>query len=68
MLQGLEQGVELGELNARRQIARRQLQRRFHTILPDLETRIAGADEATLDAMLDRIVTAGSMEDFLRGL
>jgi flagellar biosynthesis/type III secretory pathway protein FliH len=66
--QGIERGIEQGELNARRQIARRQLQRRFNDVPAAVEARIEAADEQTLDTLLDRIVTAGSLEDLLAGI
>jgi len=56
------------QLNTQREIALRQIRRRFNATSPDLEERIATADSATLDRILDRIVLATSLEDFLTGL
>jgi hypothetical protein len=64
----IHEGIVEGGLRAKREIARRLIGRRFAAVPPAIEQRIAQADEATLDRLLDRVVLAHDLDELLAGL
>lgn len=65
---GREEGREEGELRAKREIVTRVARSKFGTIPDDLDTRLSGADVATLDRLVDRVVLVTTLDEFLEGL
>jgi hypothetical protein len=65
LIRGREEGLEQGALEARRQIARRLVLRRFSAVPADVENHITSASAETLDRMLDQIVTVSSVDELL---
>lgn len=61
---GMEQGLEQGLVRGKRETLLRQLRRRFGDLPPEAVARVeAIADEAELDACLDQILTAATLEE-----
>lgn len=58
----VEQGVEQGSLAHARQTLRRQLAQRFGSLPLSIDERIERADQVTLDAWLDRVLDAASLD------
>ncbi len=61
--QGLEQGLEKGRDEGKREALRRIVQARFGAAPEALERRIAEADRAALDQMLDRVSVVQAVDD-----
>jgi hypothetical protein len=61
--QGLERGIEQGRLVGKLDSIRHVARVRFGAVPDSLERRFAGADDAALDALLDRVLTAATVED-----
>jgi hypothetical protein len=65
--QGVEQsraeGMERGRAEEARVLLRRYLERRFGTVPPALEERMADSDADTLTALFDRALSAAAIED-----
>ncbi len=60
---GRKEGRKEGEVKARRETLLRQLRKRFRAVPPDTLERIeATEDIKQLDAWLDRVVTASTLE------
>jgi len=59
---GLEQGLEQGHADERRDLVRRAVLRRFGSLPPALEARIAGADPADLTTLFDQVLVATSLD------
>jgi hypothetical protein len=51
-------------MQGQRKTLLRQLRLRFGEVPETLVAQVQAADEATLDTMLDRVVTASSIEEF----
>jgi hypothetical protein len=62
---GIEQGVAKGRLEGEREMLRRYLTRRFDTIPPALDRRIAAAGSDELTTMFDQAVSATTMDEML---
>ena len=62
MQKGLPQGLQQGEAR----LLARQLQLKFGTLRPDVLQRLAEADEPTLLAWSERLLTANRLDDVLR--
>ena len=62
---GRDEGLREGALHAKATTLRRQLAQRFGSVPVAAEERIRAAEEAQLDAWLDRILTAKSVEEVL---
>ena len=60
---GLERGKQEGRLEGKQATFSRLARARFGPLPAALETRIATSDEATLDAILDRVITVATVED-----
>ena len=60
---GVERGKQEGRLEGKQAMLRRQAYARFGALPDAVEARIATADEATLDAMGDRVIVAATVED-----
>jgi hypothetical protein len=60
----MEQGVQQGILQAKREVVARLVRNRFGRPPADVEALVAGADVETLDRLLDRVVEARNLEDF----
>jgi hypothetical protein len=58
-----EQGIEQGATQGRREMLRRYLERRFGTIPPALDRRIAAAGSEELTTMFDQAVSAGTIDE-----
>ena len=63
--QGLTQGVAQGRTEARIEIILKVLMLRFGLLTADLETRVRGAQDEQLDAVIERMLTAQSLEEAL---
>jgi len=63
---GLEQGLEQGRSLALAQTLARQLSQRFGPLCPAVQTTLASATEADLNAWLDGIFEAVSVEALLQ--
>lgn len=63
MAQGLAQGKTEGATRGKADAVVRLLEKRFGPVEAALEARVHDADEATLDAILDRLLTAASARD-----
>jgi flagellar biosynthesis/type III secretory pathway protein FliH len=61
--QGLTEGLIKGREEGKRAALRRIVERRFGVLPETLAARIAQADETTLDALLDRAITATSVDE-----
>lgn len=57
------QGRAEGELKGMRRVLLRQLHARFQSVSAEIESRIASASEADLEAWTDRVLSAGTIED-----
>jgi len=64
--QGLQQGIQQGLQQGEARLLARQLQLKFGTLSPDMLQRLADADEPTLLAWSERLLTANRLEDVLR--
>ena len=64
--QGLQQGIQQGLQQGEARLLARQLQLKFGTLSPDMLQRLAEADEPTLLAWSERLLTANRLEDVLR--
>ena len=60
---GVERGKQEGRLEGKQAMLRRQAHARFGALPDAVEAKIAAADEATLDAMADRVIVAATVED-----
>jgi flagellar biosynthesis/type III secretory pathway protein FliH len=65
MQQGLQQGIQQGLQQGEARLLARQLQLKFGTLPPDVLQRLAEADEPTLLAWSERLLTANRLEDVL---
>ena len=63
--EGLRQGLREGVTKGKAATLRRQLAQRFGSVPAAAEQRIREAEEAQLDAWLDRILSAKSVEEVL---
>jgi hypothetical protein len=61
--EGIVQGRQEGQVEGKRAALRRLVERRFGTPPPALEGRIAAADEAALDTLFDRAITAEAVTE-----
>jgi len=68
MQRGREQGILQDALAAKRDVASRLTRARFGGLPTQVETRLSTADADTLDRLLDRVVLAGSVDEFLADL
>ncbi len=68
MQRGREQGILQGTLEAKRGVVSRQVRARFGALPAQVEIRLSTADADTLDRLLDRVVLAGSVDEFLADL
>jgi len=64
----LQRGREQGALNVKREVVVRQASARFGAVPADLDERLAGADDATLDQLLARVVQAASLDELMGDL
>ena len=64
--EGLHQGIQQGLQQGEARLLARQLQLKFGTLPPDVLQRLAEADEPTLLAWSERLLTANRLEDVLR--
>ncbi|HWE61511.1 MAG TPA: hypothetical protein VHB98_07355, partial [Chloroflexota bacterium] len=60
----LEQGLEQGALQARREVLEQLILARFGSVPSPLADRIATADRETLDRLLNRVALASSIDEF----
>jgi len=65
---GLQAGLAEGEQRAKRAMVRRAAQAHFGAVPQQLEQRIADADGATLELLLDRVVLAPNLDQLLADL
>lgn len=63
--QGVERGIEKGIEQGKRDMLRRAFLTKFGAVSDAVTTRIEGATGAELDALLDRLLTAASLDDVL---
>ena len=68
LLQGIERGREEGALLTKREVAAHLAQARFGDLSADLQARIARADSASLDTVLDRLLRVESVAGLLAAL
>ena len=61
--EGRLEGKQEGRLEGKQAMLRRQAHARFGALPDAVEAKIAAADEATLDAMADRVIVAATVED-----
>lgn len=61
----IEQGRELGDLNALRRVLRLQLTSRFGPLSAEFETRLNAADSERLELAVSRVLTAAHPADVL---
>ncbi len=66
--QGIEQGREQGTLRAKHEIVVRLASNRFGALPDDAQTRLAAADGAALDRLLDRLLQTNTLDEWLAGL
>ena len=67
MQRGIEQGIEQGEIRAKRDAVLKLLQRQLGQIPQPLANRIHAIDQLShLDALFERALTATSLEDMER--
>jgi hypothetical protein len=66
MQQGMQQGIQQGVQQGEARLLARQLQLKFGTLPADVLQRLAEADEPTLLAWSERLLTASRLEDVLR--
>jgi len=66
--QGREQGIEQGALRAKREIVVRLASNRFGALPDEAQTRLAAADGAALDRLLDRLLQTSTLDQWLAGL
>jgi flagellar biosynthesis/type III secretory pathway protein FliH len=64
--QGMQQGIQQGMQQGEARLLARQLQLKFGTLPADVLQRLAEADEPTLLAWSERLLTASRLEDVLR--
>ena len=64
---GERRGVALGEQRALRRTLRKLLTVRFGPLPQWVSTKLDGADTAALDAWTERVLTAPSLEEVLKG-
>ncbi len=60
---GLEQGLEQGREEGKREALRRIVQARFRSVPEAVEQRIAAADRATLDQLIERAGVVPTVDD-----
>ena len=65
---GQAKGEVKGRAEGKTETLLRQLRRRFHSVPPEMEARIRGANSAQLDEWLDRILDAKALTDVFTGL
>jgi predicted transposase YdaD len=61
--QGLEQGLEQGMQKGRKEILRRQLEKRFGPLPSAIETQLSILSEAQLDDLALRLLDAGTLDE-----
>jgi len=66
--QGREQGIEQGTLRAKREIVVRLAGNRFGALPDDAQTRLAAADVAALDRLLDQLLQTNTRDEWLASL
>jgi hypothetical protein len=63
---GLDKGIEKGEKQGSANLLKRQLTRRFGTLLPALEQRLADASTEQIEQWGDRVLVAETLDDVFR--
>jgi flagellar biosynthesis/type III secretory pathway protein FliH len=63
--QGIQQGMQQGRLDGKAQLFRRLLLARFGDLPSWANDRLSGADEHTLDAWTEAVLTAQSLDALL---
>ncbi len=66
--QGREQGIEQGALRAKHEIVVRLAGNRFGALPDDAQTRLAAANVAALDRLLDRLLQTTTLDEWLASL
>ncbi len=66
--EAFSQGARQGEAKGKAEMLLLQLRRRFHTLAPELETRVRTADSVQLDVWIERFVDAQSLADVFTDL
>ena len=63
MAKGRAEGLLEGILEGKRELVRSMMQRRFGALPEALDQRLATADQAVLDTIADRLLTAATIDD-----
>ena len=65
---GMQQGMRRGRVDGERAVLERQLRRRFGSLSPEVEDRVAGASAVDLETWADKVLDADTLEDVFNSI
>ena len=65
---GKEQWMERGRVDGERTVLERQLRRRFGSLSPEVEARVAGASAVDLETWADEVLDANTLDDVFNSI
>ena len=68
MEQGMRQGTRQGRVDGERVVLERLLRRRFGSLSPEVEERMAEASAADLETWADKVLDADALEDVFNSI
>ena len=68
MHQGIERGMERGRVEGERAVLERQLLRRFGSLSPEVEDRVAEASAVDLETWADKVLDAKTLDDVFNSI